>query len=59
MISIIVLTTQGQDVTLSGKVTDVRGVGIPSASVLVKGTKKGTATNDAGNFSISAKSGDI
>jgi len=59
MISIMMLTAMGQNITISGKVTDLRGVGIPSASVFVKETKKGTATNDAGNFSISAKSGDV
>ena len=33
-----------QNRTISGKVTDDRGVGVPNASVTVKGTTVGTTT---------------
>jgi len=59
MISVLTLTVKGQNVQVSGTVTDASGIGVPSASVIIKGTKKATATNDAGNFSISAEKGDV
>ncbi len=43
-----------QTKTVTGKVTDENGNPIVKASVLVKGTNKGTATNDFGVYSISA-----
>ncbi|MDO6437835.1 TonB-dependent receptor [Cyclobacterium sp. 1_MG-2023] len=42
------------EVTVSGKVTDVNGDPIPGATVYVKGTSKGTATDIDGNYSIVA-----
>lgn len=41
------------DITITGKVTGEGGEGIPSASVSVKGTTRGTVTDYNGNFSIS------
>lgn len=38
--------------TISGKVTDGRGSAVSNASVIVKGTKAGTSTDESGNFSI-------
>ncbi|MEP6748367.1 MAG: TonB-dependent receptor plug domain-containing protein, partial [Bacteroidota bacterium] len=46
-----------QDISVSGRVTDEKGAGIPGATILVKGTKKATVTNDNGEFTISAKKG--
>ena len=37
-----------------GKVTDKEGKSIPGASVVIKGTNRGTTTNAAGEFSINA-----
>lgn len=38
--------------TVTGKVTDEKGAPVPNASILIKGTNKGTTSDDAGNFSI-------
>lgn len=45
--------------TVQGKVTDETGKPVPAASVTVKGTSRGTTTNDNGSFSISAASSDV
>ena len=44
---------------VSGKVTAEKGEAIPGVSVLVKGTSRGTITNNDGEFNIVAKEGDI
>ncbi|HEY3370431.1 MAG TPA: TonB-dependent receptor [Prolixibacteraceae bacterium] len=38
---------------ITGKVTDQTGAPIPGASVVVKGTAKGTTTDNEGNFTLS------
>jgi len=58
-LSMTMLIAMGQNKQLSGKISDAEGQGIPNASVVVKGTKTGTATNAQGNFTISAKVGDV
>src|SRR5688572_32658354 len=40
--------------TITGKITDTKGIPLPGVSVKVKGTNRGTTTNDVGNFSIPA-----
>ncbi|MGM9478978.1 SusC/RagA family TonB-linked outer membrane protein [Pedobacter sp. GSP4] len=45
--------------TITGKVTDAGGQGIPSATVVVKGTRNGTATSPTGTFSIKANKGEV
>jgi TonB-linked SusC/RagA family outer membrane protein len=45
-----------QNRVVTGKVTDAGGSPIPSASVVVKGTKHGTNTGPDGSFSISVPS---
>ena len=52
----LLATTQAQTRTISGKVTDDNGQGVPKASVLVKGTRIGTTTNADGNFSLGVPS---
>lgn len=59
ILSIAMLTVSGQNSKISGRVVDAKGQGIPMASVLIKGTKIGTATNETGNYAIAAKSGDV
>lgn len=39
-------------VEIKGKVTDKSGSGIAAVSILIKGTQKGTTTDDNGNFSL-------
>lgn len=46
----------GQGGVVTGKVTSTTGDPLPSVSVLVKGTKKGTSTDNRGNFSLSGVS---
>ncbi len=45
--------------TVQGKVTDETGKPVPAASVTVKGTSRGTTTNENGAFSISASPADV
>jgi TonB-dependent starch-binding outer membrane protein SusC len=44
---------------IAGKVVDKNGAPVAGASVLVKGTNKGTATDADGNFRIDANEGDV
>ena len=44
----------GQEITIKGRIVKDDGQPLPRASVTVKGTAKGTATNDQGEFEISA-----
>lgn len=46
-----------QNKTISGRVTDESGSPIAGASVTVKGTKLGAATDNAGNFTLSVPAG--
>ena len=41
---------------ISGKITDVQGVGIPNVSIVVKGTSVGTTTGQDGSFLLSVPS---
>jgi iron complex outermembrane receptor protein len=42
-----------QDITVSGKVSDKSGDGLPGVSILLKGASKGVVTDVNGNYSIS------
>ena len=58
LLAVLISTfTFAQDMTVSGRVTDEKGAGIPGATILVKATKKATVTNDNGEFTISARKG--
>lgn len=50
------MTVQGQNVTVSGKVSADDGTNLPGVSIAVKGTTKGTTTNAAGDYSVEASS---
>ncbi len=52
-------TAQAQLRTVTGTVVDNAGKPVEGASILIKGTTKGTTTIADGTFSISAKTGDI
>ncbi len=43
---------------ISGKVTGNNDLGLPGVTVLIKGTKKATQTDTAGNYSINANKGE-
>ena len=46
-------TAQAQDYSLTGRIASkTDGAGLPGASVLVKGTNRGTSTNADGNFTL-------
>lgn len=54
VLGLFVLCTQllAQNKTITGRVTDDKGSGVPNASVTVKGTNQGTTTNSEGSFTI-------
>lgn len=52
-------TLFAQDLTVKGKVTGEGGAPLPGASVVLKGTNKGTTTDAAGSFTISAPKGAV
>lgn len=47
---------QAQEVSIKGKVIDEKGLPIPGASVLIKGTSKATSSDMDGNYQIKADS---
>ena len=51
-IFLLLITTHAQNRTITGKVTDEKGNALSRASVLVKGTKTGTTTNNDGSFTL-------
>lgn len=55
MLGMLLISAQllAQNRTITGKVTDEKGNGIPNASVVVKGTTVGTSTDNTGSFSLS------
>jgi len=54
----IVLQAQ-EPVTITGRVTDESGIGLPGVSIYIKGTQQGTITDLDGNYSIGVTPGDI
>ena len=48
-----------QEVTIKGTVIDETGGAVPSVSIIIKNTTKGTTTDFDGKFTIVAKKGDI
>ena len=59
---LIVLSVQltfAQESILSGKVTDMGGLPVPGANIIVKGTTISAQTNFDGDFTINAKKGQI
>jgi TonB-linked SusC/RagA family outer membrane protein len=55
---LIPLVTQAQS-PVTGRVLDEKGKPVAEASVLIKGAKTGTKTDANGNFTITAKPGDV
>jgi TonB-linked SusC/RagA family outer membrane protein len=53
------ITKSVEERIIRGKVTDSKKQGIPGVSVLIKGSNTGTVTNQEGDFSIKANTGDI
>ncbi len=57
VLSVAMATAQTR--TITGRVTDKNGLPVEGASVQIKGSTVGTSANQQGNFSISAKNGDV
>ncbi|SMC81977.1 TonB-dependent receptor [Pedobacter nyackensis] len=58
-VKVVLAEKIGIQQSITGTVKDVSGMGIPGASVTVKGTSRVTSTNSLGQFSIEANIGDI
>ncbi|WP_221390755.1 TonB-dependent receptor [Dyadobacter sp. NIV53] len=56
LLCFIFVTAQAQERKVTGRVTDIAGVGIPGATVVLKGTQTGTNTSSEGDFSINVNS---
>lgn len=59
VVMMLCITTAGvfaQTIAVKGKVADDKGEPLANATVVVKGTKNGTKTNDMGEFSINVPS---
>ncbi|MCT4643966.1 MAG: TonB-dependent receptor plug domain-containing protein, partial [Carboxylicivirga sp.] len=56
---LLTLTSQAQDLTVTGKVTGTDGAPVPGVSVVIKGTTTGTITTVDGDFSLPANRGDV
>ena len=54
---LFVLHANAQPLSVSGKVTDDKGAPIAAATILEKGTKNGTITNNEGSFTLKVKLG--
>ncbi|NOY96063.1 MAG: TonB-dependent receptor plug domain-containing protein, partial [Chlorobi bacterium] len=48
-----------EDKIITGKIIDEGGLGLPGASVVIKGTTKGTITDVDGNFTLKIPSDDV
>ena len=48
-----------QELSVSGKVTDVSGEPIPGVNVVIKGQNKGTATDFDGKYNIKVSPGNV
>ncbi|WMI68013.1 SusC/RagA family TonB-linked outer membrane protein [Mangrovimonas sp. YM274] len=59
ILAFVVQLTFAQEKTISGTVTDETGLPLPGVNIIVKGTTTGTQTDFDGNYSISAKTGDV
>lgn len=52
-------TAFGQTGTITGKVTDDTGEGLPGVTIVIKGTTQGTVSNIDGEYTLSADEGNI
>lgn len=57
VLTLLTLATFAQQMSVTGKVTDNSGAALYGVNVTVKGTTKGTITNDKGEYSISVNKG--
>lgn len=57
LFTVLSLRGYAQEMTVSGKVSDATGGEIAGVNVVVKGTTRGTTTNDKGEYSITVDKG--
>lgn len=57
LLSMSCMHSFAQDLTVTGKVTEESGGEVAGVNVVVKGTSRGTTTNDKGEYSISVEKG--
>ena len=57
LILISAVGARGQGTSVTGKVTDEKGVGLPGVTVLLKGTTNGTATDANGSYTLNVPDG--
>lgn len=55
----IALSASAQNRTVTGKVTDETGSPVPFASIIIKGSKTGTTSDENGSFILSVASGQV
>ena len=51
--------TYVQQQSITGTITDVSGMGMPGATIVVKGTSRGVVSDIDGNYAIRAKEGQV
>ena len=59
LLSLLVTVGFAQEMTVTGKVSEDGGSEIAGVNVVLKGTNRGTTTNDKGEFSILAEKGKV
>lgn len=59
VLTLFTLATFAQQMSVKGKVTDNSGAALYGVNVTVKGTTKGTITNDKGEYSIDVNKGTV
>lgn len=59
LVAFLSTTTYAQEKVVKGKIIDETGFPVPGASLIIKGTTKGSTTDMDGNYSISAQPGDV
>ena len=57
LLSMSTMHSYAQEMTVTGKVTEEAGGEVAGVNVIVKGTSRGTTTNDKGEYSISVEKG--
>ena len=59
LFSTIINNLNAQDKAINGKVSDENNEGLPGATIIIKGTTKGTVTDIEGNFQLDVDENDI
>ena len=59
LLTFLGLTVYAQTISVTGKVADATGIGMPGVTVMVVGTSTGTVTDLDGNFQVNVSSGKV